>query len=414
MSFINVQSVLIYDSAENVHNFYLDDSHLSYVKADALTKKVESKMIERNIKEFDAFIDDKDMILLMCITFEQKLILYEIAQNQINSTIISDQLNPYLSDIHIFGSKDDLNVLYTLPDHNNDQNYRILQSRYNEGNWENKKVGQFISQNIMKNEIKVLMEQDGEYLGFVEYENNKSTLRVRKYDGISWSNDIIQIKKDEEIYWYDFQKNKEFIEIVYANRVEDQFVICYESYDINLGKCIKRYNLSNLSNCMHPIFISYQGDKWVLWVEMDWIYSCRLSNEKEGIEGVYRWKESKKTDFMKCRFSYNNETIKKKLALECDTVFASFPEYSLLGFGNLKGKAEAVTILKKKEDEGGKKMESVEDKKTVEKVKEEKVVKEEKKAKGLQEKLDELEARVDNIENYLRRRNRSIFGTKGK
>ncbi len=413
MSFINIQSVLIYDSAGNIHNFYLEDTNISYVKADVSTKKVQSKVLERSIKEFDAFIDEKDMIFLMCLSFDQKLMYYKIFNEKISGSVISDQLNPELKDIHIFGNSENMNVVYTLPFEDDHNRCRILQSRYNGEDWDNKEAGQFTQGDAIQNEIKVIMEDDEVYLGFVEYEGNKSSLRLRRFNGDSWSDDILKIQKDEVIYWYDFKKYNNFMEIVFTNRIDGQYVIRYELYDIKEKKLIEKYDLSDFSNCMHPVLISYKGVQWVVWIEMDGIFSCRLLNDRKGIEGPYKWKDSKKPDFMKCRFSYNNKIIERKLGLKCSYVFTRFPEYSLLGIGNLRGNAETVSIRKKKEKIGDSKMEQEkEESRKDERVDTQKAFKEE--GISIQDKISYLEKRIDNIENYLKRRSRNnIFG-KGK
>ncbi len=410
MGFINIQSVLIYDSTNNIHHFYLEDTNISYVKADVTTKKVQSKVLERNVKEFDAFIDEKDMIILMGITYDQKLVYFKISNDKIISSVISDKLNPELNDIHIFGDGEYINVMYSIPVEDIDNSRRILQSRYNGDDWDNNEVSEFTQGDSMQNEMKIIIEEDGKYLGFVEYEDKKSCLSVRGHDGVSWSKDILKIQKDEEIYWYDFNIYKNFIEIVYTNRIDGQFVIRYELYDIGNRKLIEKHDLSSFSNCMHPVFVSYKGVQWVVWIEMDGIFSCRLLNDRKVIEGPYKWKNSKKSNFMKCRFSYNNRMIERELGLKCNCVYALFPEYSLLGIGNLKGNAEYVSIRKKKDKIGEDKMEHKKEEIIKDgRVESKKVVEEE--GISIQDKINYLEKRIDNIENYLKRRSRnSLFG----
>lgn len=409
--FLNNQSIIIYDSSDSIHNFYLQDGDVIYVNADAITKKVESNIIDNDVKELDAIIDENDVMLIMCMTKNRKLILHEISKDVRTYNIVGENLNPTISDIRIFGSKENLNVLYTLSDNRNENTYLIMHSKHLEnGEWENSEVGRFYSDGILKNDIKFIIEEDGGYLGFLDYKNNGSCLRIRKYDGISWSQDIFTIRKDEMIYWFDMQKNDNVFEFTYSYKDEGQFAICYESYDLSNQKMIAHNILSNISNCMYPTFVRYKGQQWVSWVELDSVFSCRLFNEGREADGPYKWKDSQKTDFMRSKFSYNNEIIKDKLKLKCSYVLGSFPGYSLIGFGNVKGHAEAVAIKKKENESGGKLMDSMENMNLKQEAKKGNDEKQEEILKCTSDRLSDLEKRVENIENYLRRRNRSIFG----
>lgn len=406
MGFINTESILIYDSIDSIHNFYLDEDKVVYVNADAITKRIDSKILEEKVKEMDAFIDEDDAIVLACITDERKLILYEVKEGQSIRNIVGDNLKYGLSNIHAFGSRNNVNIVYTMPDDIDKSTYYIMHSHYRTGEWENTEIVRIMSQGLLNNEIKVIIEDDGAYLAFVEYKENKSYLRVRKYDGISWSNDILNIEKDIEVFWFDFQKSNETFEFTYGFREKEQFVIRYEVYEYKENQIITQHDLSNISNCMHPIFLAYKGEQWVVWVELNSIFSSRILNTGKNIDGPYRWKDSKNSDFMIHKFCYNNNMIKNRMQLKCTKVFSTIKGYSLLGFGNLKG-TEAVTIHKKKDNPAGgdeveeKRIESLETEKS------------EAKELTLPEKIDILEKRIENIENYLRRRaKRSIFGPK--
>lgn len=403
MGFVNIQSVLMYDSVDGVHNLYVKDENVTYVSANGITKKMESTIIERNVKEFDAFIDENDNIILLCKTGGNQLVLHEISKDQQNRKVVGDRLKQGLEDIHVFGNKEDINVLYTLPDERRRNQYYIMHSRYYQGEWNNTEAGRYMSQGLLNNEIKVYEGEDI-FIGFVEYRDNKSCFRVRKYDGNSWSKDIIRVEKEDEIYWYDFQKKGKLFEFTYSTKIEDQFMIQYEAYDEN-SKILYHNDLSNLSNCMHPTFVSYKGEQFVAWVELDYVLSSRIHNDKSNMEGPYRWKESKNSDFMLYKFCYNNEKIKNKLSLKCGRVFGSFPSYSLLGFGNMRNNVEMIKI-KKREKLGGDQMEQ-EKKYQNQPSPDAKAARE----MTLAEKVDNIDKRLENIENYFRRKQRNgLFG----
>lgn len=405
MGFLNVQSVLMYDSVNGVHNVYLQDENVTYVSANGITKKMDSVILEKNVKEFDAFIDKNDSITLLCKTGSNQLVLHEILEGHDNRKVVGDRLKPGLEDVHVFGSNKDVNVIYTLPDDKHRYNYYIMHSKYCDGEWKNIEVGRYMSQGLLNNEIKIY-EGEEIYIGFVEYRENKSYFRVRRYDGTNWSKDILRVEKSEEVYWYDFQKKGDWFEFAYASKAQEQFLIQYEAYDLD-GNTLFHQDLSNPSNNIHPIFVSYRGEQYISWVEMDYVLSCKISSDRRQTEGPYRWKESKNSDFMMYKFCYNNEKIKNRLLLRCGRVFGSFPSYSLLGFGNIKNNVEAVTI-QKNVNIGGDNMEQGKKPYTEE---DRKVEAAEKKEMTMSEKVDSIEQRLENIENYFKRKQRnSLFG----
>ncbi|MCG8484030.1 MAG: hypothetical protein MJA31_12020 [Clostridia bacterium] len=404
MGFVNIQSVLMYDSLDSVHNLYVKDENLTYVSANSVTKNMDSQIIEKNVKEFDACIDENNAIILLCKTGNNQLVLHEISNKKDHRKVVGDRLKPGLEDVHVFGNKDDINVIYTLPDEKYRDSYYIMHSHYKQGEWENTEAGRYMSQGLLNNEIKVY-EAEQIFIGFVEYRDNKSCFRVRRYDGKNWSKDLLRVEKNQEVYWYDFQKNGELFEFAYASKADDQFQIQYEAYDKN-NDIVYHHELSNPSSCMHPVFVSYRGEQFIAWVELDYVLSCRMHNDRRYFDGPYRWKESKNSDFLMYKFCYNNERIKNKLGLSCSRVYGSFPSYSLIGFGNMKNNVEAVPIEKRKSS-GGEQMEqgkkpSTEKEKQVEAARE----------PSLAEKVNTLKKRAEDIENYFKRKSRSggLFG----
>lgn len=409
MGFINTQSALIYDSKESIHHLYIENNKLIYIYADALTKKVNTSIIQEGVKEFDAAIEANDEILIMSTTKENRLILTEVIEGKPISHVLEDQIRPELRDIHIFGNKDSLSVIYTIPDHDNDGLSIIMQSRYNNGEWENKEIAQYFTKGLLKNEVKVIIEEDGAYLVYIEYQDHRSILYVKKYDGVIWHNDILKVEIEKEVYWFDIQKKQEGFDFLYSFKEEGQFGIAYESYTDKKSKVISRHILSDYSNNMHPILLTYKEEQWAIWTEMDAVLSCRIIKQGRDIDGPYKWKDSKTKDFVKCKFSYNNDTIKEKLGIKCNSVFSTFPEYSLLGFGSLKGHVEAVLVNKKKEGELIKSMNQREENNDS---KDKQIKKAEKASEiSIPQKIDLLEKRIENIENYLSRRSR-MFGPK--
>lgn len=405
MGFVNIQSVLMYDSIDRVHNIYLKDENLTYVSANSVTKNMESQIIEKNVKEFDAFINEDNVIKLICKTGNNQLVLHEILDRKDNRKVTGDRLKPGLEDVHIFGKKEDIHVIYTLPDEKYRDSYYIMHSTYKQGEWENTEAGRYMSQGLLNNEIKVY-EGEQIYIGFVEYREGKSYFRVRKYNG-DWSKDIIRVEKNDEVYWYDFQKKGELFEFAFASKADDQFQIQYEAYDSN-NNIVYHHELSNPSSCMHPVFVSYRGEQYVVWVELDYVLSCRIDEDRKRFDGPYRWKDSKNSDFMMYKFCYNNEKIKSKLALNCSRVYGAFPSYSLLGFGNMKNNVESVPI-KKRKSLGGERMEQ--EKKSINEPDAKVEVARE---PSLAEKVNNLEKRVESIENYFKRKSRSggLFGSR--
>ncbi|MFA5528671.1 MAG: hypothetical protein WC996_08680, partial [Peptostreptococcales bacterium] len=421
MGFLNMNSHLIYDSKDNIYHFYFKNDDIIYINGDDASRVVETSLLEKNVLQMDSMIDKNDNVLVLCKTKSRELILHQIVGTNSKRRTLADNLNAELDNLHIFGELDDLHILYTLPKEKNENTYEIMHSRYRDGDWENNAIGQYARSGPLKNEMKLIEDNGNMYFCYIEYKDGKSIFTMLEYKDSLWGKNVVTLEKVEEIYWYDIFKEGNLVEIVYALRENEQFVICYENYDypgLNMGH---KHYLNSPSNSMHPLIIRYKEEKWVSWIEMDYVISCRILRGGADVEGAYKWKKTKKMDYMMYKLLHNNRDISEKLRIKCTNVFGLYPSYNLLGLGPLKrdsveyvghGNGEGSSVkeqvnqgefstggevraafIDKKKHESQSQMSEVNE---AGKINETKV--------SLENRVSELEVRVNRIENYLRPR----------
>lgn len=414
MAFINKMSILIYDSTGSVHHFYEEGDTVRYIFADSITKKMEHMDLNVNVKEFDGFIDSDDIIYILCSTQDKKLILYEIISGDIRKRNLSEEISDGVGNINILGRKQDLHIIYTIRDKKERQYYTLMHSRLCGDEWENKEIARFVSSSIL-NEIKVFEEADGYFAAYAETDGMKGRVHLCRYDGVSWEKDFLSVEMNFEPYWFDIRKKQSAVDIVFTYENKGNFNIRYEMYDIAAKEKVACHELMEASSCMHPIFLNYSEEDWIIWIDYGSIASCKLSDDCLSYDGPFKWKESINSDFMLHKFSYNNEKVKEKLKMKCRRVFSIIPGYAMIGFGDYKIKAEQINSGKKKD--GTKEIEELNDKeREADEICAEAQTFEKKDIGKIQDfsdmvrKINEMESRLENIERYLNRRKRTMFG----
>lgn len=393
---------MIYDSTGSVHHFYEEDNTLKYIFADGITKKVEQVDFAIDVKEFDGFIDADDVIFILCVTTDKKLILYEMNGGEIKKNSLSDKISNGVNNIHIFGSKNDINIIYAMQDDKERHLYTLMHSRFYNNEWQNKEIIKYISTSI-PNEIKVFEDPKGYFAAFIETDGTKSLMHLCQYDGVTWKKDIFVIETNFQLYWFDIKKEQSYLEFVYTYENKGNFSIRYEKYDLINKKEIVKHDLIGSSNNMHPIFLDYLGQRWIIWMGYGSVMSCRLLDEGMSYDGPFKWKESTSANIMLHKFSYNNQRVKEKLKMKGRSVFSTIPEYIMIGFGDYKTKAEPVQIAKKKDDT------RVSQQDDAEMIHKQRRHETELKSTDLITKIEEMETRIENIEYYLTRRRRNMF-----
>lgn len=466
MSLLKNNSYLLTDSLNNIYNILFKDNKLIVIIYNKTYGSNTEKILMNNCNEyFSATIDKKNNIYIVCQDLkENNIYLFSFNNGQWSELIVDEKEERKIYEPIIIQKGKDSHIFYLKKDNESINSYNFIHVSISDEIILSNKLfnmktnGILIPYSMIKYKKGVLIT----YINSEEYYHN---ICLRYFDINSneiMEEHIINNEEYEKYYLDSIIVNDSNLYITYCGKEYGNFkVIC--DY-INLNKSIEkpdsRVILSNPSNCTYPTLVYDSGDIWVIWYEYQGVMSSIKSSDSRVFTGPYLWNKSKGKDILRYGFISNNNNMKKRYKLNYSFGIAP-PDISFIGFGDLNDVQE---IPLKKNSIDGRNNENMTEKKYDEYVKSEKyyedepkinekklekyekdieenkrllskllqsTIKEKDMFEGLSEKMEkledkmktistleedekckDLEKRVRDIEDYLTRRRRGIFGSR--
>ena len=454
MGFVNQMGKLITDSRENIYNFTWAEEKISFTYHDKTVGDPETTVIvEEAMLEYDVTIDSKDLVYLICQKKDGSLLLLTYANNSWQASVLAEELPYEILNLNIAIVEDKIHIIYCSQSKNNPNIYIIYHHYLEDSQWKTIEV-KGISKGDILNPISLLRYRDNLAIVYYDRVKRSDEIFIKIYDDVKeqWREDIQLTSNEEYKLYIDSLIIDDTIHLCYSQLSEGNLVIKYEKYSLYEGgsEKIEEHIISNLSNCSHPTLVFENSKLWIAWVEYDNLMSRFSENLGSSWSTPYLWKETKTKDFVRYKFFTNNEYLKEIYNFSYS--FGNmYPNIGFIGFGPLHEVIEAplktdkghdritpqrinndildfadleeeysTSIHREKKDvEEEKKKGATPIGKETDNLKEymERLDKrlsileeESKKSKELVEKILDIEGRVDDIENYLRRRRGGIFG----
>ncbi|MBS4534578.1 hypothetical protein GOQ29_03000 [Clostridium sp. D2Q-14] len=465
MSLLKNNSYLLTDSFNNIYHILNKENKLIVVNYNKIYGSNNEKILMDNCSEyFFATIDKTNNINLICQELNKNNIyLFTCNSGQWSKLIIDEEEKQKIYEPMIIQKGRDSHIFYLKKDNVGIDTYNFIHKVISGEKVLGNNLFDVKSNGIL-NPYSINKYKNGILITYINSEEYYHNICLRYFDMISNEiNDEIIINDDEyEKYYLDsIVVNDNILYITYCGKEYGNFkVICdYLDLQNSILETNSRVILSNPSNCIYPTLVYDKGDLWVIWYEYQGIMSSVKLRNSKAFTGPYLWNKSKGKNLLRYGFISNNDNMKKRYKLNYSFGLAP-PDISFIGFGDLDDVQEVVlkknlidrrnneNMTEKKNEEYVEPEKCFEDEPKEEEIEEYKkdieenkrllskllqsTVKEKdmfedltKKIKDLEEKVkttskldkdedyEELERRVQDIEDYLTRRRRGIFGPRG-
>lgn len=422
MPFYNQRNILLYDRSENVYHFRWNEGKIQYTYFDQQLEKYNTSiLVEDCALEFDAVIDEKDRIYFIYQRTDGNLLLMVYSGDNWNTSSLGEFQKGNIANINILEHQGKIHILYCVSNDENNGSYHVYHHFYDEISWKSNSLGEIRTKGIL-NPFQFIKHKEYLIFGFYNLVNHEEQICIKWFNTTEeqWENTMRLTNNFNSKLYLDILVSKdEAFHLVYSEYVDGNLVIKYEKYEIKESKAsrVSEHILSNPANASYPSFVAQTDKLWVVWTEYDQIMSCFTVDQGLTWSQPYLWKELKEYNFFRYKFHTNNERIKNYYQLSY-AFGKDYPEFSFVGFGDIQN---AVEVPKKKE-------ETVEKENDFsyrgEKINETKKETEQNQREDFQRewtwadisrlyaKVETLEQRVQDIEDYiLRRRRGGLFSS---
>ncbi|MTI65391.1 MAG: hypothetical protein FH753_02195 [Firmicutes bacterium] len=395
MSFVNQNSCLLTDSIGNIYNFLWAEEKINLIYFDRSLQKVnKSTIIEDCTEEFDVTIDKKDRIFLVCNKNNGSLIFLTKAFGSWSEELILEELNTKIYNLNIKLHDFKKHIVFCIPSNESNYVYQIYHYYYEKEKWNYNIIGN-ISRKEVLNPFQLINLDESLYIFYYDLVKDIEQVFFKKYDlnSNTWLDEIkLTDTNNSKMYLDTIYSNGE-LNLVYSEMKEGNLVIQYKKYeDIKEPKEIDSYELSNKANCSYPTLILYESRLWVVWTEYENIMSSYSDDDGKTWNGPFLWSESKKSDVLRYKFNTNDKEI--IISHNLNYSFGkAYPDLSFIGFGDIKNAVK--TPIKKKD--GRKEEVKISTNKTQSKPEYKKINIEE-----MKEKIDDYNRRLKILEDYFK------------
>ncbi|KNF09541.1 hypothetical protein CLPU_3c03210 [Gottschalkia purinilytica] len=349
MPFINQRGNLVTDSYGNVYSFDLTDKGLEVVYHDKATRKSDRNILaEDGTMEYDVTINKEDDIYVVCQKTDTSISLYSLVNNRWTENVISDGFSEDMYNLNIIATEENIHILYCLQSEIDSSKLTVYHHYLKDNKWNTNVVSDIFRRELL-NPIQVVKQKDKLILGYYNLVDRCEEIFINIFDinTETWGRSL-QITNDQSTKLYlDIMYKDDCIHITYSEYEYDNLSIKYKKYNISDShiKLISEDTLSNPANCTYSTLVYESGLLWNIWTEYDNVVSC--FSEDEGITWTnpYLWPESKKKNFARYKFVTNESNIKNAYLL--NYAFGTIhPQLAFLGFGNVD---KAYEVAKKKD-----------------------------------------------------------------
>lgn len=364
MPLLKNTSYLLTDSFNNIYHILYKDGELIAVTYDSTIGKNDKRELMNNCTEyFSATIDKKNNIYVVSQNKDSNSInLFIYNSGQWAKRIINDNLNYKIYEPSIIKRVGNSHIFYFKKNMNNKDEYDFIQIVDSDEIVLEKKLFSIKTNGIL-NPYVLNKYKDGVLITYINSEEyyHKICLRYLNIHTNEISEEVVINEEKYEKYYLDsLVINNNNFYVTYCGKEEENYKVICDYVILNESNPVveARAILSNLSNCMYPTLVYDRGDLWVVWYENQGVISAVKRNNSEGFQGPYLWNNSKGENILRYGYISNNKNIKARYRINY-SLGLSPPDISFIGFGNLENVKE---VPLKKNTEYGRDIENMTEK----------------------------------------------------
>jgi len=354
MAFLNQRSCLITDSKSNLYNFLWTKEGINLAYFNKVLAKVENTiLIENGSLEFDVAIDKSDNLYVICQKNNGSIVLASFINDKWETSNLVNEQNEKVFNLSILVCDNKVNILYCVTSKEKKNIYRIYHHRFIEDKWETIQLDDISIREVL-NPFTVIPLDDKIYIGYYDLINGEEQIFLKVIDTVStqWEDKIqLTFSPNNKLYLDMILTTKKDLSLTYSELIEGNLVVKYEKFIIGKDKIVKALEevLSNPSNSSYPTLVNDDSKLWVVWTEYENLMSCYTSNNGLSWSPSYIWKESKAKDFIRHKFSSNEISLNNQYILN-HSFGTPYPDITFMGFGSLEGASEVPLKTKKKDE----------------------------------------------------------------
>lgn len=285
-------------------------------------------LCEDTFKEFDIEIDKKGNIYLLYQNDEMHLILKVFKEDKWETIKLTDKPIAEIIHLNIAIIDEKINILYAIATIEKN-NYKIYHHYYYSNRWNTFMIEELNAEKIL-NPIKVLKTEKNLVVSYIK--GKDIFIKTFQFNNLKWSEKIKLTNTENEKIFLDIINVDDIYHTSYCEFIDDRLVVKYKKISLKdmSNMIIQENTLSKKGSPSYPTVISYKGQIWVVWLELNKVYSRMLNEGGDGFGPIYLWKESINKDIVRYRYKRkdkNNDVI-------LDYSFGKvYPEVQFLGFG---------------------------------------------------------------------------------
>lgn len=293
---------------------------------------MKENLCEDILEEYDISIGPLGDIYFIYQNKEMNLILKIIKEDKIEEVKLTRQAIPEVYELNILVKDKKINIIYCMMSKESGK-YIIYHHYYNGKVWDTFIPEEIEAKKIL-NPIRVISEKDHIILSYI---NMNKDIMIKKFNlkELKWGKSIKLIKTDREKLFLDVIKTIDNYYFTYCEYVNENLVVKYEKFlDTEGGlRKISEDTLSNEGTPAYPTIILYNNRLWIIWVELNRLFSRYYNNKDRIWSETYLWKETKNIDFL--IYKYLSKKANNKVILNY-SFGRVYPEVKFLGFGSIE------------------------------------------------------------------------------
>ena len=348
MAFVNTYSSIVIDSKGDIYNFKLTTQGVELIVHEKSRGGFnKSLVVEGKISEYDLSINQSDEIDIICKKYDGSLSIYSLSNGSWIESKILQETDGDICGVKILAVDESKHIFYYKKSTDDSKRLNIYHHYIKRGKWSSNLIKDVYRSPIIK-PIEIIKDKGSLTIGYYDLGENSEDIFIQMFDiaSESWGQ-VINVTNDAANKLYlDLIKIDDHFHIAYSEYEDENLIIKHRKLKISSEEVelVSEETLSNQTNCTYPTFVYATDVLWITWTEYESVVSAYSKDQGDTWSSPYVWSESKKGDFIRCKFETTKEELKENYKMNY-SFSKTYPELSFLGFGNLSG---ATELIKKK------------------------------------------------------------------
>lgn len=281
------------------------------------------------VGEFDIDYYNKDLYLVYKNRNKQ-IALINLDDKEMEKTIVEEDIVGGTFELNLINLKDSKNILYIEEIKGEHLSYNIRHVLIEDGKTKDYLVDK-IETHYFINPLKIITDNNNIIIAY--YYNNQICIKEFNESLKIWSATTIITDNKNKLY-LDFIKTGRYLNLVYCDFHDENFLIKYERFSVNDDYITKdvELDISDYGNNTDPILLYHQDKLWIVWKGTEQLLSKYSEDNGKTFSDLNTLNISKSVDMVKYKYVTN---VKGGDIVIHNSYGSYYPEISFMGFHSL-------------------------------------------------------------------------------